>query len=117
LAFFEYKGGLVTSQKEGLLRPRRQWDYPNGWANLQWIVIQGLLNYGYTEDATRIARKWLRLNEKVFAETGKLWEKYDVLKCSIGKSGHYKTQPGFGWTNMLYVKLQNMLRSCERKDI
>jgi alpha,alpha-trehalase len=109
LSFFEYEGGLVTSQKKDLRKPQRQWDYPNGWANLHWIVIQGLVNYGYIEDAARIARKWLRLNEKVFAETGKLWEKYDVVKCTIGRSGHYKTQPGFGWTNMLYVKLQTML--------
>ncbi|HEY6541841.1 MAG TPA: trehalase family glycosidase, partial [Ktedonobacteraceae bacterium] len=114
LSFFECEGGLVTSQKKDLRKPQRQWDYPNGWANLQWIVIQGLVNYGYTEDATRIARKWLCLNEKLFAETGKLWEKYDVVKCAIGRSGHYKTQPGFGWTNMIYIKLHNLLSTLER---
>ena len=116
LPFFEYEGGLVTSQKKDLLKPQRQWDYPNGWANLHWIVVQGLVNYGYTEDATRIARKWLRLNEKLFAETGKLWEKYDVVKGTIGRSGHYKTQPGFGWTNMLYIKLQSMLSNIDRQS-
>ena len=109
LALFEHAGGLVTSLNKDLLKPRRQWDYPNGWANLHWIVIQGLLNYGYADDARRIASKWVRLNEDVFAATGKLWEKYDVVKGTIGKSGHYKTQPGFGWTNMIYLKLRNLL--------
>jgi len=109
LALFEYDSGLVTSLNKDLLKPRRQWDYPNGWANLHWIVIQGLPNYGYADDARRIASRWVRLNEEVFAATGKLWEKYDVVKGTIGKSGHYKTQPGFGWTKMTYIKLQNLL--------
>ena len=77
------------------------------------MVIQGLMNYGYSEDATRIARKWLRLNENLFEATGKLWEKYDVVKGIIGRSGHYKTQPGFGWTNMLYIKLRHMLSNFD----
>ncbi|GHO90087.1 hypothetical protein KSF_001350 [Reticulibacter mediterranei] len=109
LSLFEVDGGLVTTQKKDLSKSQRQWDYPNGWANLHWIVIQGLVNYGYIEDAARITSKWLRLNEKVFAETGKLWEKYDVVRCTVGRSGHYKTPPGFGWTNMLYIKLHETL--------
>ncbi len=116
LSFFEYDGGLVTTQKKDVRKPQRQWDYPNGWANLHWIVIQGLVNYGYNKDATRIASKWLHLNEQVFAATGKLWEKYDVVRCTIGKSGHYKTQPGFGWTNMLYIKLQNTLSTLSQEE-
>lgn len=107
LKVFEHEYGLAASQKEDLLKPYKQWDYPNGWPNLQWIVVKSLMNYGFNDDAKRIKDKWLQLNEKVFIDTGKLWEKYDVVKGTIGKSSReYKTQEGFGWTNMIYVKMK-----------
>jgi alpha,alpha-trehalase len=101
---FEYKGGLVNTTKNNF-KKFKQWDYPNGWANQQWIAIKGLMNYGYEKDAKRLAQKWLNLNAKVFKKTGKFWEKYDVVKCNEGKSGRYKNQTGFGWTNAIFVKL------------
>jgi alpha,alpha-trehalase len=105
LKLFEYRGGLANTQKSELSKEFKQWDYPNGWANQQWIVIKGLMNYGYEKDAKRLAQKWLELNAKVFEKTGKFWEKYDVVKCNEGKSGRYKNQTGFGWTNAIFVKL------------
>lgn len=105
LKVFECEGGLTNTQKRGLSREFKQWDYPNGWPNQQWIVIKGLLNYGFEEDARRLAIKWLNLNKKVFQETGKFWEKYDVAKLSVGKSGRYLTASGFSWTNAVFVKL------------
>ena len=107
LKLFEYKGGLANTQKTGLSKEFKQHDYPNGWPNQQWIVIKGLLNYGFREDAERLAKKWLNLNKKVFLKTGKFWEKYNVVKCDVGKSGRYPTQDGFGWTNAVFVKLVN----------
>ena len=100
---FEHAGGLASTTK--LLPYSNQWDYPNGWAPLQYIVISGLRRYGYTTDADRIAKKWLDCNNKVFASTGKLWEKYDVVRCDVGLPGRYPTQSGFGWTNGVYVRL------------
>ncbi len=105
LKLFEYKGGLTSTQKTGLSKEFRQWDHPNGWANHQWIVIRGLLNYGFRDDAERIAKKWLDMNKAVFEDTGRFWEKYDVVKCAIGKADRYPTQHGFGWTNAIFVKL------------
>ena len=102
---FEYDGGLATTQKSGLSNPFKQWDYPNGWAPMQWIVIKGLLNYGFEKDASRIAFNWLEMNKKVFLKTGKFWEKYDVVKNKIGKEGRYPIQTGFGWTNAIFLKL------------
>lgn len=102
---FEHKGGLANTQKNGLSKSFKQWDYPNGWANQQLIVIKGLLNYGYKEDAERLAKKWLDLNKKVFLETGKLWEKYNVVDYGKGKEGRYPMQSGFGWTNAVFVRL------------
>ena len=58
-------------------------DAPNGWAPLQWLTVQGLRNYGQEALARDIAERWIRLNVKVFKDTGKLMEKYDVQ--DIGK--------------------------------
>lgn len=107
IKLFEQKGGLANTQKEKLFKEQRQWDYPNGWPNQQWIVVKGLLNYGFKKDAKRIAKKWLDMSKKVFEKTGKFWEKYDVVKHDIGKSGLYPTQSGFGWTNSIFLKLVN----------
>lgn len=104
---FEYDGGLANTQKSGLSKEFRQWDYPNGWANQQWIVIKGLSNYGFADDARRLAVKWVDLNAKVFSETKKFWEKYNVVEGGIGKEERYPIQTGFGWTNAVFVKLIN----------
>ncbi len=105
LKMFECKGGLANTQKNNISNEFKQWDYPNGWPNQQWIVIKGLLNYGFNKDAERLAIKWLNLNKKVFNKTGKFWEKYNVVKSDVGKSGRYPTVEGFGWTNAVFVKL------------
>jgi alpha,alpha-trehalase len=106
LKAFEFSGGLANSQKTAL--SRNQWDYPNGWAPQQLIVCEGLLRYGYKKEAERIARKWLDCNAQVFERTGKLWEKYDVVRQDIGRRGRYPTQSGFAWTNSVFLRLQKL---------
>ncbi len=105
LKHFEFEGGLANTQSVNLSEEYRQHDYPNGWPHQQWIVIRGLMNYNFQSDAYRLAKKFLDLNKKVFEKTGKLWEKYNVVKCDIGESERYKTQWGFGWTNAVFVRL------------
>lgn len=100
---FEHKGGLAVTQSHDLSNELHQWDYPNGWPNLHWIVISGLLKYGFKERAESIARKWLDTNVIVFETTGKMWEKYDVVSVKVGRSDkRYATQHGFGWTNSVF---------------
>jgi alpha,alpha-trehalase len=97
-------GGMVTTTNH----TGQQWDAPNGWAPLQWIAFVGLSNYKHHRLAKEIAGRWLALNEKVFQETGKLMEKYNVedLDKPAG-GGEYPGQDGFGWTNGIYVALKN----------
>jgi alpha,alpha-trehalase len=111
LVKFEYAGGLANTQSTGLAKEYKQHDYPNGWPHQQWIVVRGLMNYGFRNDAIRIAKKFLDLNKKVFQETGKLWEKYNVVKCVISKNERYPTQVGFGWTNAVFIRLLNKFTS------
>lgn len=98
-------GGVVTT-----LRPTgQQWDAPNGWAPLQWLTIRGLENYGERARAAEIARRWIRLNCAVYARTGKLMEKYNVLDVGLAAGGgEYPSQDGFGWTNGVLLKLINL---------
>lgn len=99
--FLKY-GGVVTT----LFETGQQWDAPNGWAPLQWITITGLDNYGDKILAVKIAERWYALNKKVFEQTGKLMEKYDVVNANKpGGGGEYPSQDGFGWTNGVLLAL------------
>ena len=95
-------GGLVTTPNH----TGQQWDAPNGWAPLQWMAVCGLENYGETELAKEIATRWMALNKKVYEETGKMMEKYNVEDLNLeAGGGEYPTQDGFGWTNGVYLGL------------
>jgi len=99
---FLQPGGVVTT----LLQTGQQWDAPNGWAPLQWITIQGLRHYGHQSLADDISRRWIALNEKVYRNTGKMVEKYNVTDLSLkAGGGEYPVQDGFGWSNGVLLKL------------
>lgn len=101
------EGGIITTTNHS----GQQWDAPNGWAPLQWIAYIGLNNYLYHSLSKDIAKRWLSLIEKVFRDTGKLMEKYNVedLNKPAG-GGEYPGQDGFGWTNGVYVALKNSIK-------
>jgi len=88
-------GGLRTTA----LNTGQQWDAPNGWAPLQWVAIAGLERYGHRAPAETIATRWLGTVDRVYRETGKMLEKYDVEAQRPGGGGEYPLQDGFGWTN------------------
>lgn len=88
-------GGLLSSERT----TGQQWDAPNGWAPLQWIAVSGFRRYGHDALASTIAERWLATVERVFRETGRLVEKYDVVSARPGGGGEYALQDGFGWTN------------------
>ena len=95
-------GGIVTTTVD----TGEQWDSPNGWAPLQWIAVSGLRDYGHAPLAAAIACRWIANVNEVYAQSGKLVEKYDVV--TIGRSGgggEYPLQDGFGWTNGVMRKL------------
>ena len=96
-------GGIVTTTNN----TGQQWDAPNGWAPLQWVAVNGLNNYKQIVLAKDIATRWLALNDKVYAATGKMMEKYNVedMNKEAG-GGEYPSQDGFGWTNGVYLALK-----------
>ena len=95
-------GGIVTTP----LTSGQQWDAPNGWPPLQWMGISGLRQYSILPLAQIIACRWMNGVNRVYAENGKLVEKYDVVAIGRpGGGGEYPNQDGFGWTNGVMRKL------------
>ncbi|KAL0016088.1 hypothetical protein SO802_003157 [Lithocarpus litseifolius] len=84
--------GIATSLKNS----GEQWDFPNGWAPLQHMIVEGL---GRSESkkarsmAEDIAVRWIRTNYVSYKKTGTMHEKYDVDKCGeFGGGGEYVPQ-------------------------
>lgn len=97
-------GGLVTTAAQ----TGQQWDAPNAWAPLQWMAIAGLTRYQQPELARTVAERWVGLNVRVFSQTGKMLEKYDVVNpAAAAGGGEYPLQDGFGWTNGVLLWLLN----------
>ncbi len=109
---FLKQGGLLTT----LEHTGQQWDAPNGWAPLQWMAVNGLLNYGYKAEAQEIMRRWLQLNERVYKNTGKMMEKYNVEDVTLlSGGGEYDLQDGFGWTNGVALVFEQLLKNLDEE--
>ena len=81
-----------------------QWNWPMGWPPVQWWVVKGLLNYGYEDDAKRIARKYLELVYRNWKDSGNLWEKYNVVDGNLDcVNDRYVMPTHMGWTAGVYA--------------
>lgn len=99
---FLRSGGFVTT----LVASGQQWDAPNGWPPLQWLGMEGVRRYGRGEMADVARERWLALNRRVYATSGKMTEKYDVTDPNrAAGGGEYPTQDGFGWSNGVALAL------------
>jgi alpha,alpha-trehalase len=70
----KYAGGVPTSLKHS----GEQWDFPNGWAPLNHIVVEAFENSGSVEAkalAFSLAQKWIWNNYKAYEETQLMFEK------------------------------------------
>lgn len=102
---FLQPGGLLTS----LHVTGQQWDAPNGWAPLQWIGYEAAMRYKNEKLAQKIRHNWMMNVERVFATTGKMMEKYNVVDISLlAGGGEYPNQDGFGWTNGVYAAFKRV---------
>ena len=109
LSLLEHRYGIVpceTYRGDGTF----QWAAPNMWPCLQWMVIGALERYGYHEEALRLAGQYVELLEKVEAETGQLWEKYNADSGSTDVAAEYKMPPMMGWTAGIYLKCKMFLK-------
>ena len=95
-------GGLLTT----LEATGQQWDAPNGWPPLQWLAVKGLTNYNHDSLAQTISQRWIDNNVRVYRNTGRMVEKYNVVNTKLrAGGGEYPVQDGFGWSNGVLLKL------------
>jgi len=120
-----YPGGFPTS----ILQTGQQWDFPNGWAPLQYFAISGLNNIANTKGlnstlqatcsqaAFQLSSHWLTSNFCAWNITGMMFEKYDVTTRGLpGGGGEYVVQDGFGWTNGLALYLLQLYGNTFKLD-
>jgi len=99
-------GGIVTTTQN----TPQQWDAPNGWAPLQYFTVQGFLNYGFSDSAIDIMKRFNHTIDSTFAQSGVLLEKYNVCEPALkAGGGEYDVQLGFGWTNGVYTRFTTLL--------
>ncbi|CAG9530313.1 unnamed protein product [Cercopithifilaria johnstoni] len=97
----QFPGGIPAS----LIRSsNQQWDYPNGFAPINHMVIEGLRKSNHPimqQKAFELANRWINRNYKVYQTNQKLWQQYDVAKDHIrpAKDDNYGNEEGYGWTN------------------
>lgn len=93
-----------------------QWNYPNGWAPLQYMTVFGLLKYGFKTDALRIAEKYVSLVEKNFETTNNLWEKYNVVEGTVNTNNEiFKMPPMIGWTAGVYLSCKKLIEDSNEQ--
>lgn len=112
LAIFERMGGLaMDNQPSGT-----QWNDPFGWAPTSWLTISGLDAYGFHDDARRLATKFNATLDRSYATDGTIREKYNMAKGNADvqvTSGYTENVVGFGWSNGVYLKLQEILQKAK----
>jgi alpha,alpha-trehalase len=108
LKLFERPGGVMTSTTTSGV----QWDAPYAWAPLQLLAVEGLRNYGFSEDANRISYEFLSMVRDEFKRDGTIREKYDATTRSARvhvEAGYDVNVIGFGWTNGVFLALLHAL--------
>jgi len=101
-------GGFATT----LINTGEQWDAPNGWAPLEWLAMEGVRRYGRSDVADLARGRWLTLNRRVYRQTGKMTEKYDVMDVQRkAGGGEYPNQDGFGWSNGVALALAAQMKA------
>ena len=79
-----------------------QWDYPSMWPTNAYFAYEALKNAGLQEKAVYVRDKYISTVEKVFEETGELWEKYDAQNGVVSITPEYETPDMMGWTAGIY---------------
>lgn len=98
---------------EEVLKPK-QWDYPNIWPSLHYLVTIGLLRYGYTDEAKKLMTEYLDVNTAAFNKHGALLEKMDGENGDMPPDYWYPTQLGFGWTNAIYYRYIKIFEALDK---
>jgi alpha,alpha-trehalase len=115
LKLLERPGGIAMSDTDSGV----QWDLPFGWAPASWVAIDGMVRVRDAADAVRTSEKFSRTIEEGFAHDATIREKYNVVRgnAQVNVATGYKMNVvGFGWTNAVYLKMQDVIASGGESD-
>lgn len=89
-----------------------QWQYPSGWPPEQIIVLDALRRYGRDEVAAPLAARFVQVQLDRFAETGTLWERYNIVEPDAHLPvERYAAVPMHGWSSAAAVVLGQFLHA------
>ncbi|KAH8254403.1 hypothetical protein KR032_009879 [Drosophila birchii] len=99
-----FPGGVPNT----LYQTGEQWDFPNVWAPMQYIVVEGLNNLN-TPEAKNLSKtwaiRWVKSNFKAYSDNFHMYEKYNAEQFGgHGGGGEYGVQTGFGWSNGVIIE-------------
>ncbi|XP_053965335.1 trehalase isoform X1 [Anastrepha ludens] len=99
-----YPGGVPNT----LENTGEQWDFPNVWPPMQYLLVKGLENLGTAESknlSEKWAQRWVKSNFEAYKQTQTMFEKYDATRFGgHGGGGEYEVQKGFGWSNGVIIE-------------
>lgn len=107
LPLFERAHGIAATVETPDCR-RFQWAYPNVWPPLVCFAVEALRRHGLNTQADGVARQFLDTTARLFAETGRLWEKTDA-ETGVIAANEYAAAPMLGWTAGAFVALHENL--------
>jgi len=108
---FEESGGLRMSPYD----TGAQWDSPYAWAPVEYIAVEGLRRYGFTDQANQASYTFLSTVAENFRHDGTIREKYNAINRSTESatsSGYQINVVGFGWTNAAFLEFLHELPSA-----
>lgn len=108
IAHLERPFGLVACEHDDT---RYQWSAPNGWAPLHYIAVAAAHRLGLQDDARRIADKYLQITDRIFSETGRIWEKFNVETGNLEVNSEYGTPEMLGWSAGVYTAFSEFRNS------
>jgi len=91
-----------------------QWDDPNVWPPLVWLLVQGISLYN-SEVAHEIVTPFLRSLLAFWRRYGTLPEKLASFG-EAGFGGEYESQTGFAWTAGVALALLSDRYDCSVKE-
>lgn len=105
--FLKPGGAAMSTTVSGV-----QWDLPYGWAPTTYFAVAGLERTGADAQARTVAERFMHTVENGYAQDGTIREKYNVVSSNADvqvSTGYKQNVIGFGWTNGVYLRLQQFL--------
>jgi alpha,alpha-trehalase len=115
LTLIEQPGGIAMSDTNSGV----QWDLPFGWAPASWVAIEGMVLVGDSADAVGTSQKFSKTIQEGFAHDATIREKYNVVNGTSNvevATGYKMNVVGFGWTNAVYLKMQDVIASGGKSE-